>query len=407
MPPLAAVGTTIEGTITDDQQPPGPIANATVAAQLGVNRAQAASDAAGAYVIPVANTGNYTVSVTADGHIGRERQLNVVAGVNRCDFTLERDNAFAFRTLLNDPAFNIETPISRVEAQEAVTLFSVVSLMLAGSSRRTVGGQEKNDALGVLTLYYGLQDKSISDRLVLQNENRFFADNMARLRELADKIEQKQSDIDFLMLEAKRQFNLGRSNGVPGNTGFPPLFRRLVDIAADPLLSLDLRTERQSQFTDKEKVSKAIDLLAELKSVLLQMVRTLSRTGTGATTRVNQEWSRFEAQAMQLLNAAAQDVVTSDFDNKNSWAVLAALSQKDRDAEVAPYVVLGRHGGRLLAAAMEIYDAIERNNQLESVDPDTLIDLFQQQAAGAAAFWTTRLRADALVIKRYPLPNWG
>ena len=51
-----------------------------------------------------------------------------------------------------------------------------------------------------------------------------------------------QSDIEALHREACRQFDLGHSN-VAANTRFLQLFRRYIELAADPLLALDLHDE--------------------------------------------------------------------------------------------------------------------------------------------------------------------
>src|SRR6185503_10278538 len=100
----------------------------------------------------------------------------------------------------------------------------------------------------------------------------------------------------------KRQFNLGVNNDVAGNTEFPRLFRRYVDIANDALLTLNLREEdKPNTFTDKEKVGQAFDLLSELKGIVLQIVRSFSKYGTIAISRANKDWARFENRAFKVL----------------------------------------------------------------------------------------------------------
>src|SRR5262245_24363101 len=77
----------------------------------------------------------------------------------------------AFFTILNSGDFNIESQISEAEANEAITLFSVVNIMLGGTSQRRVGNEDKTDVLGVLTLFYGLQDKTLPSKIVVRSQD--------------------------------------------------------------------------------------------------------------------------------------------------------------------------------------------------------------------------------------------
>jgi hypothetical protein len=166
---------------------------------------------------------------------------------------------------------------------------------------------------------------------------------------------------------------------------------------------LDLRAEDAKQLgVDKTRLAEADDLLRELKGVILQLVRSLSKYGTVATRRINEEWARFERDALEVLATVAQERITEDQDERNQWAVLADLTGKNRETEVAPYVVLARHGSKLLDFAMELYRAEE--NRLDDFDRDHLRDLFQAQGT---EFATTRIRREATLIQRYPLANWG
>jgi hypothetical protein len=309
-----------------------------------------------------------------------------------------------FKTILNSGAFNIESQISEKEAEEAITLFSVVNIMLGGTSQRRVGNEDKTDVLGVLTLFYGLQDKSLPSQIVVRSQDVWTAIQVI-LKELRDQLDRLGADAIFLAKEAKRQFNLGRNNDVAGNTNFPVLFRRYVDIVNDPLLSLDIRREDQANsFTDKEKIGRAYDLLRDLKDVILQLVRSLSKYGTVATNQANADWAKYEAQALDVLKIVAQKRVSDDLDELNPWSVLADLTGKDRDTVIAPYVVLGRNGGNLLGLALETYQ--KDKDQLDNFDRQHLLDLFQA-GNDEVPFFTTRMRDQAAVIKRYPLTTWG
>jgi hypothetical protein len=307
----------------------------------------------------------------------------------------------AFYQSLN--SLSVEAPISEIEANEAITLFSVVNLLLGSMSRRRVGNEDKVDVLGVLTLFYGLQDKSLTSKIVVDSK-KLWNETQNELQSLRDELDRLGADVMFLDREAKRQFNIGLNNEVAGNVEFPRLFKRYVDIANDPLLSLNIKKEDQNQFSDKEKVGKAYDLLQELKGVVLQLVRSLSKYGTVATSRANDEWANFERRALAILTKVADARLTDDIDDKNIIAVLADLIDKPRDTVIAPYVVLARNGGRLLRLAMVVYQ--QTKDRLDDVDQQHLVDLFQA-GDDSKTFFTAQMRAEAAVIKRYPLANWG
>ena len=321
------------------------------------------------------------------------------------DFSLDIVKDFLDR--LDDARFSIEAPISTEEANQAVSLFSVATIMLAGLSRRRVAAEEKIDMLGVLNLYYGLQEDSLRNKLTFANSKALWSDLEKELKDLAKELDQLQSDLDFLNREAKRQFNLGLSNEVLGNVQFPVLFKRYIEIGSDTLLSFDIKkADEPNSFVDKAKIAQADDLLKELKNVILQVVRSLSKYGTAATKRVNEDWAKFEARTLEVLQKVAQERVTPDKDEENIWSVLADLINKNRETEIAPYVVLARHGGKLLKYAMDIYEEEYDNNQLDNFSREHLRDLFQN-GQNSQNFWTERIRSEAAVIKRYPLANWG
>lgn len=299
----------------------------------------------------------------------------------------------------------IEQEISQEEASQALVLFSVMNILLAGKSQRQVGNETKVDVLGVLTLYYGLQDRSLSSRLVL-NTQQLWASQEATLANLRDQLDKLGSDVVFLEKEGKRQFNLGSNNDVAGNVDFPRLFKRYVDIANDALLTLNIKAEDVNPQADKEKVGKAIDLLVELKGTILQIVRSLSKYGTIATSRVNKNWAAFEKDALGVLQEVARQRLTDDVDEKHPYAVLADVVGKNRDTQIAPYAVLAREGGQLLQLAMETYQrVVGQTAGLENYDRTHLMDLFQSGTPDQ--FLTAKMRARAAVIKRYPLANWG
>lgn len=316
------------------------------------------------------------------------------------DFEDEADELFK---KLKENRFGIEAPISRAEAVQAIKLFSVANLMLAGLSTYKVSNTDKIDIMGVLSLYYGLQNRTLASRLVVPNSERLWQSIEVDLDQLAKKLDQLQGDVDFLRSEAKRQFNIGTSNNVRANTQFPVLFRRFVEIGSDSLLAINIATEKNNAFFDKSRLEETYDLLRDLKEVIIQIVRSLSKYGTAATRRVNREWAEFESNALEVLDKVARERVSPDVDELNTWSTLALLTDQNRD-NIVPYVALGKHGAQLLRYALEVYDQIE--DQLDNFDSQHLQDLFQPDG-NEKGFWTTKIRSEAIFIKRYPLANWG
>jgi hypothetical protein len=313
---------------------------------------------------------------------------------------LDQD-VLAFFATLESPDLSIEAPISVAEANQAITLFSVVNVLLGGSSPYKVGNQTKTDVLGMLTLFYGLQDRSLTPKIVVPTAN-LWNTIQDELKDRRDDLEILGADVDFLKKEAKRQFNLGPPIAeVVGNTEFPKLFKRYVDITNDPLLTLDLRAEESSQFSDKQQIAQAFDLLVELKGLILRIVRSLSKHGTVATEKANQEWARFENQAFLVLETVAAQRVSDYDDDKRVLSVLADLTDKDFDTRIAPYIALARDGGRLLQLAMITYN---NDTDLDNYERAYLLNLFQNGTIDN--FLTTLMRKEALVIKKYPLTTW-
>jgi hypothetical protein len=309
------------------------------------------------------------------------------------------DPITAFFTALDSPDFSIIAPISEPEAEEAITLFSVANMLLAGKGEAQ-GGEKKIDVLGILTLYYGLQNRTLGDKIKVKSQI-LFAQIDSETKALRDDLDRLGSDVTHLEKEAKRQFNLGRNNEVAGNTEFPRLFKRYVEIANDPLLFLDLRVEQANQLMDKEKIGKAYDLLRELKDTVVRIVRSLSTHGSVATKTVNTDWATFEGRALAVLKKVADARLSDDIDELRPLSVLADLTGKNLDSQIAPYVALAREGGNLLNLAMETYRATKDN--LEEYDEAHLLDLFQAQGT---VFLTTRMRRSAVIIRTFPLRDW-
>jgi hypothetical protein len=320
-----------------------------------------------------------------------------------------------FFSILGSSDLSIEAPISEPEAIEAIILFSVANVLLAGMGQRKVGNEEKTDVLGILTLYYGLQDKSLTNRIVL-NSQLLWTDKLENgngqnlivedeLKALRDNLDQLGQDVVFLSREAKRQFNLGVNNDVVGNVEFPRLFKRYVDIAGDARLTLNLREEdKPNSFTSKEKIGEAYDLLSELKGVILQIVRSLSKYGTIATSRANKDWAKFENRAFKVLRKVGEKRFTEDVDETRILTVLADLTGKNQETVISPYFALARNGGQLLTLAFETYRASQA--ELDNFERESLLNLFQAPG-DASNFLTTRMRNQALIVKRYQLANWG
>ncbi len=364
--------------------------------------AQAQTGGDGRYMFDGLAAGKYTIRVE-DPKFLSAYNVEVVDGVPTLGIDFSEDVVKDFLDRLDDARFSIESLISKDEANQAVSLFSVVNLMLAGLSRRRVGNEEKMDMLGVLNLYYGLQEDSLRNTVTVANPTDLWLKLEGELKGLAKDLDQLQSDADFLNREAKRQFNLGLSNNVLGNVQFPALFRRYVEIGSNPLLAFDIKAADQSQVFDKTKIAQADELLKSLKDLILQITRSLSKYGTSATRRVNEDWAKFEARALEVLQTVARERVTPDRSEQNTWVILANLTDRNFDVEVAPYVALARHGGKLLNYAMEIYR--ETKDRLDEFGAQYLRNLFQR-GNNKRDFWTEKIRAEATAINRYPLSDW-
>ena len=351
--------------------------------------------------------GNYQLTVTRPGYQDKSSELEVSStspDTIAVPFVLAEPE-IGVEALLNElekkAEHSIEPTISTTEAEQGIGLFSVVNLILAGKSEFNGGGVKKTDVLGVLKLFYGLQDKSLANKIVTSNSQNLW-DKLEAIKfpELAMDLDRLQGDLDFIYREAKRQFNLGTNNSVLGNTQFPALFKKYVEQGSDPLLSINLATASQSEFFDKEKLEKANDLLRDLKETIVEIVRSLSKYGTSATSRVNREWGIFLTKALLVLGEVANQRISDDQDEKNTWSVVAALTDQNRE-NIIPYVSLGQHGASLLKHAVAIY-----SNQNKFREDKDLKDLFQA-GVNQEEFWTTKIRSSARIVKRYPLTNWS
>jgi hypothetical protein len=311
-----------------------------------------------------------------------------------------------FLNRLESSEFNIQQPISEPEANEAVALFSIVNVMIGGQSSIRVGNVEQTDVLGVLNLFYGLQDRSIYSKLLVDSKT-LWAEVQATVNDLKLQLNGALGrDADVLLREAKRQFNLGRNNDVAGNANFPKLFKRYVDLVNDPLLNMDIKSQRQNPLADQQQIGQALELLRDLKDIILQIVRSLSDYGTATLSQANQDWAGFQFQALGLLQQVADRRLSDNQNDKNPWSVLADLTGRNRDTEIAPHVVLGRDGGALLALAMDTYRFEVGNSLLDLDDDKTILDIFQA-GNDQLQFRTTLMRGEASLIKRYPVANWA
>ena len=367
-------------------------------------------DQSGEYTISDLNPGVYTVSINIPNTSSEDQPSEAVSivinegdKIKGIDFSLDPVRDFFGR--LDDDRFSIESPISLFEAKNAVHFFSIANLLLAGL-------QNSNGSLDI----FGLKELSSGQGNGINITEVFkIADNSPvwlKILESAEALREKMfklinnDEVPKVRMEAKRQFNLGNDNSVVGNVRFPELFNKLVDIAADPLLSFNIQKADDLNFQDKSKIAEADELLKELKGIIIQIVTSLSKFGTAGTQLENKKWATFISQAIELVAEIGEVVNTGDQDDKNPWAVIAVLTGKNRENDVAPYAVLGRHGGKLLELVLNIYQNPEF--KLEDFETESLRRLFQRQdTTEEEEFFTTEIRREATVIRRYPLSNWG
>jgi hypothetical protein len=364
----------------------------------------APSAANGDYSIDTLEAGTYTVMVTGGDAALYVEANNVQVGdaADTTGINFSKDPILDYLERIDDARFSIESPISIEEAKQAVALFSIASLMLAGRQEAATNGRV--DVLGMISLHDGLQDRAFLDRLKVPQSAEFWADLTPKINDLFRTLDQQQSEVRQLASEAKRQFNLGTSNGVLANVRFPALFKRYVEIGVDPLLTLDLKAEAANANADRTKLVQADKLLEELKGVILQIVRSLSEFGTVGTRQLNADWAGFETRALEVLAELAQNRVDpGDVDSLSQWAVLADITGTDREQATAPYVALARHGHRLLRLALDVYD--KTKDELERFDTQHLRNLFQE-GNDASTFFTTLIAHEATTVNRYPLRPW-
>jgi hypothetical protein len=170
------------------------------------------------------------------------------------------------------------------------------------------------------------------------------------------------------------------------------------------VLAVDIRQEEQNQLLDKSKLESSYNLLGDLKGVILQIMRSLSRYGSLGTRDLSEEWAEFENEALQVLLTVGKGKTTTDPDQKTPWFLLYELTGRDLEREISPYVALARHGTELLEYAVKIYRLTEK--ELDDYDRDYLLNLFQPDQTTKEHWWTSKIRNKSLLVQRYPLNYW-
>jgi hypothetical protein len=392
-------------TATPAAAGPLPAAGAQPLADAGLPLPSVRTNQLGQYAIPVVPAGNYNISVEAPGQNQNPAVTTIaVAGAPVVyNVQLANDRVARFINDFIGPNFEIETPVSMLEAGYAAAFFRVANVILAGLTENGTGP----DLFGSQRVATAANDLGIQETHQAWQQTLRDADVLKNLvRDLIG-----AQSLQRLKREAKRQFNLGLENSVTANTRFPVLFRRLVDLASDPILTMDIADQdRNNQSLDKTKIGQADGLLRELKDVVVQIVRSLSKEGQAQTRLDTESWVPVADVAMGMALRLAPVRNTGDADDRNPWAVISVLTNKRRDSDVTPFIVLGRHGGRLLELALTIYQEMTRRNALTSFDTGVLRELFQDSRVRNAAprmFFTDQMREQAAYIKAYPVPNWG
>lgn len=372
----------------------------------------------GDYTADLDSGKTYSAIVTKPGYAPEATDITVQAGGGVAPIILQEETSYGslpvgslpgslpptgtsmdpvFLDQLIAPDTSLEAAISIEEAEEATSLFSVVNLVFAG----LVQEGDMIDVLGVRKLFFGWRKSDDSEIKALNVSDQVIADLIVREEDLQKKLEESKADFEFLRREAKRQFNLGTDNTVVGNIQFPSLFKRYVEVSSDVRISIDLRLQKENPILDKVKLEEAYLVLRNLRDIIIQVVRSLSKYGTKSTSITNKKWSAFAGDALKALVTLGQARTNVDTDEMTPWAVLALLTKKP-EVQLMPYAALYRHGYRLLKLAVDIYTENER--KLETNDSDTLVTMFQPTGK---PFWTTLMREQAEVIQRYPLTNWG
>ncbi len=395
------------GRVTDAQGAPVAVATITATPASGSATPSVQTNQQGVYQLQGLAAGVYTVEAALPNNGPRivARGVSVFAGQQTASIDFSEDPVTHFVGILDDGRFDIETPINRAEAEYAATFFHIANVVLAGLT-------ENN---GQSDMFGSQKISTVAEKLGIAETSPVWAETLRdaeKLKEEWAKLATSQS-VARLKQEVKRHFNLGTTNDVLANLQFPGLMKRYVEIVSDPLLSIDLEAEDNNSASnvDKTRIAQADDLLKELKGVILQIVRSLSKSGSVQTKIDNEKWAPVAVRGLEISGGLAQARATGDDDDKNPWAVVAVLTEKNRDTQVAPHIVLGRHGGRLLNLALAVYDKVRQVGKLEDFDKRHLRMVFQDPASrnqgGIRGFFTDRLREEATYIRRYPLPNWG
>src|SRR5262249_55824714 len=150
------------------------------------------------------------------------------------NFQLPADAVAAFLIDLVGQPFDIETAVSMVEAGYATAFFRVANVILAGLTEAPTLDVFGSQRVAAIADQLGISETSQAWQQSLQDAEQLKKD----VRDLIG-----LQAVQRLRRETKRQFNLGLDNTVSANTRFPTLFRRLVDIATDPILTMDVEDE--------------------------------------------------------------------------------------------------------------------------------------------------------------------
>lgn len=358
----------------------------------------------GVYTVQGLSPGTYRVVVSAVGRYAKRRFIQVteeaggteeflLAGDATPNGALAHSRSFA---LMNSTSrFAMDRPVNYEDVTDAILLFHVASLTLTGQTVMRVGGEDLTDVLGVLSLHYGLQNHTLSTRGIFAEETSILEalqqpnphkNDVRPLSELAAYLETNQAWLRMLTREARRQFHLDSplhfganhsltgfpgvgGTGNEGNTDFPVLFRRLVEACRTPLVTENLRNLTEYQRTE------AIRELRNLRELIVQIVTSLSKTGTRATSQLTADWDNFSADALLALETVTPMRNSPDEDERTEWAVLAAVTGRSLASDICPYYTLAFHGATLLEQCMVLHKRIASHPA--PLTDSELIDIFQ------------------------------
>ena len=183
------------------------------------------------------------------------------------------------------------------------------------------------------------------------------------------------------MRELRSWFDLGTASAPVVNVDFKSAFRNFASVCADDLFGVDpdmLAKDAQGQ----ELYERLLRLYRDAKRRVVDLVESMSDSGTLGSDRLIGKWSSLVEQAFQILPKLRKYLATDDSDKLHIWSIVADLVSKQR-ADIIPNVVHARQGGALLDDAIALYQLLQATPKaMNEEDPGALKTVFNTLVGG-------------------------